>query len=280
MGAYTYPIVTENVKKLPFYLVGVGCDWEQEEIDRPLGYPTHQWIHCVKGTGSVTIGEDSHIVEAGQGILLFPGVRHRYHATDDRWIVHWLTFDGVHVDNVLKSIGLEESGIYWSSNSDLLESKIRLALSLVEANRSFAGIDCSALVYGFLLDLYKYTHRTADETLHLKQSRLDPVLAYIAEHYREPISIEDLAACIDITPQYLCQLFRELLHTRPFEYVNQFRLNKGKEILLTSPETRISEVARLAGYSSESYFGSIFRKHEGLSPSRFRKLHGIKDTPG
>lgn len=280
MGTYIYPIVTENVKKLPFYLIGVGCDWEQEEIDRPFGYPTHQWIHCVEGSGKVTIAGEEQLVEAGQGMLLFPGISHSYQAETERWIVHWLTFDGVQVDNILKSIGLEDSGIYWCSNSDLLESKIRLALSLVEAKKSFAGIDCSALVYGFLLDLYKYTHKTADETLHIKQSRLDPVLEYIAEHYSDPISMEDLANCIDITPQYLCQLFRDLLHTRPFEYVNQFRLNKSKELLLSWPEMRISEIAKRAGYSSESYFGTIFKKNEGLSPSRFRKLHGIEESAG
>ncbi len=277
MGSFIYPVVTETVKKLPYYLIGVGCDWEQEQIDRPFGYPTHQWIHCIKGSGSILVDGTAGTIAPGQGLLLAPGVPHSYSAQESPWVVHWITFSGPQAANLLQCIGLTESKIYWCIDGGAVSSDIREAYTVLAQDESpEAGFKCSAIVYRMLMHLHSFAHGSADETSSARHSRLRPVFDYISMNYQNPLTIQELADTIQVTPQYLCMLFKDLVHCRPFAYITQFRINKSKELLIMYPDMKISDIAKAVGYDNESYFGTIFRKTEGTSPSSYRNLHGAE----
>lgn len=276
MGAFIYPVVTEKTKKLPYYLIGVGCDWEQEFIDRPFGYPTHQWVHCVSGTGRVTIQGKEEQMVPGQGMMLTPGVPHSYGALQEPWIVHWFTFSGSQIDSLLQCIELNESKIYWCNDGGAVSGTIRQAFAVLSHDESpSAGFKCSALVYSILMQLFSFVTVSTADTSYEKHNKLQPVFTYIREHYHKPLTISDLADTIQVTPQYLCILFKELVHCRPFEYLTQYRISRSKQLLIAEPYTKIADIARTVGYDNESYFATIFRKLEGVSPSVYRRLHGI-----
>ncbi len=71
---------------------------------------------------------------------------------------------------------------------------------------------------------------------------------------------------------YFSKKFKQLTGFGFNEYLTQIRLRKS-EILLLSPENSINEIADMCGFSSSNYFGDIFKKHTGLSPSQYRKKH-------
>jgi AraC-like DNA-binding protein len=119
----------------------------------------------------------------------------------------------------------------------------------------------------------KYTYRHDNEAVAQQYQRLEPVLHYIRDHFPEVITIDDLAATIDVTPQHLCHLFKETMNHRPFEYVNTYRITKSKAMMIKEPETPIADIAKRCGYESVGYFSSVFRKYEGISPGSYRKLH-------
>jgi len=129
------------------------------------------------------------------------------------------------------------------------------------------------MFYDFLITLMKFPHSSGDEPVVTKYSRLKPVFDYIEQHYRDIITIDDLAATLDVTPQYLCNLFKATMNHRPFEYVNSFRIARSKDIMVQHPDMSLSEVAVQCGYESLSYFSSVFRKTEGLSPGEYKKIH-------
>lgn len=54
------------------------------------------------------------------------------------------------------------------------------------------------------------------------------------------------------------------------EYVNRERINRSKELMLQNPRLKLREVAASVGIDSPSYFSSVFRKIEGISPEQFR----------
>jgi YesN/AraC family two-component response regulator len=89
----------------------------------------------------------------------------------------------------------------------------------------------------------------------------------------DEISLEHLASCMDITPQYLCRLFKEAFSVTPFTYLAKYRIKKAKELLLLNKSLTIREVSHAVGYNDVSYFCSLFRKYEGMAPGVFRKAH-------
>jgi AraC-like DNA-binding protein len=105
--------------------------------------------------------------------------------------------------------------------------------------------------------------------------KLHPVTQYIEENCHRPVTIAELADCIGVSSQYLCHLFKVTLNMRPMEYVNRERIHKSKEWMFREPTLKIQEIAARVGFDNPSYFSSVFRKLEGVSPERFKKSHGM-----
>ncbi|MGO4270323.1 helix-turn-helix domain-containing protein [Paenibacillus sp. TAF58] len=68
----------------------------------------------------------------------------------------------------------------------------------------------------------------------------------------------------------------ETRFTRPFEYINRFRIQKAKEFLQQFPDMKVKCIDEMVGFESPSYFIKRFKKSEGITPNNFRKMHTIK----
>ncbi|MBO7336254.1 MAG: AraC family transcriptional regulator, partial [Lachnospiraceae bacterium] len=97
------------------------------------------------------------------------------------------------------------------------------------------------------------------------------VKKYIAEHIKEKLVLDKVAAAFGISPNYLSQLFGKYSDLGFSEYVNSCKIKKSKELLATG-QYKVYEVADLLGYESSFYFSKVFKKVEGISPTDFLNL--------
>jgi signal transduction histidine kinase/AraC-like DNA-binding protein len=97
-------------------------------------------------------------------------------------------------------------------------------------------------------------------------------LAYVHEHYTEPISREDLAAHVGLSPRHLNRCFRQEMGVTPVTYLNRYRVNKARELLESTDET-VMNVAVAVGFSSDRRLRRAFRLETGVSPDEYRKSH-------
>ncbi|WP_181151041.1 helix-turn-helix domain-containing protein [Paenibacillus sp. PCH8] len=99
---------------------------------------------------------------------------------------------------------------------------------------------------------------------------LKSTLQYMREHYMHEIKLEKLAELAGMHPSYYSQLFKSRMQKNPIEYITHLRMNRAKELLLTS-DLRIRDVAREVGYRDEFYFSRRFRNHAGYAPTSYAK---------
>lgn len=270
-----FPIITETERQLPFYVTGVGCNYLQEDIKREEGYPAFQWIQCHKGEGRLLLDGNIYSVKPQQGMFLYPGIPHQYYAVDEPWEVDWIGFDGQQMESVIKAIGFSESGVFYVNQADLLLNKIRRVLAIAQSGLPFNGLECSVIVYEIILDLFKYTSCNQDDSISRQHLRMQPVIDYIETNYSGIITLEELAGAIKVTPQHLCLLFKNTYKIRPFEYLNKVRISKSKDFMFSGRDLQIQDIAQMVGYDNVSYFCAVFKEIEGISPGKFKKLHGI-----
>lgn len=95
------------------------------------------------------------------------------------------------------------------------------------------------------------------------------VKQYIAEHYKEDIDRNDIAAVAYITPNYLSKRFHMEVGMSLREYINQLRIEEAKRLLLTT-NSSVSDIAGEVGFDNISYFSTVFRKLCGMSPMDWR----------
>lgn len=274
MNNMYFPTITETESRLPYYLQGVGCHYMQEHVVRPDGYPYFQWIQCTQGEGELLAGNNVYHIHESQGMLLYPDEPHEYYAVTTTWQVDWIIFGGHQLKEFFEGAGMYKTQVFSISQPEYLLTKIRSALSIAKSGASTCGLDCSILVYELLINLMKYTSAEENDSILQRYSKLEPVFDYINNSYTEKMSLSDLSDIISISPQHLCVLFRKTLNSRVFEYINNVRIQKSKELLLTHRNKHIKQIAKLAGFDDFNYFCSVFRKVEKLSPGEFRRLYG------
>ena len=99
---------------------------------------------------------------------------------------------------------------------------------------------------------------------------IDNVVSDIREHYMEDISLTSLAAKYNISMARLSEMIKEHLSLNFSDYIASLRIQRAKE-LLRDESLSIQEIAEIVGYNDYFYFTKVFKKVEGISPSKYRK---------
>ena len=95
-------------------------------------------------------------------------------------------------------------------------------------------------------------------------------LSYIREHYNENISLTDVSENINISKNYLCDIFKKELNVTFINYVTALRIEKAKE-LLVSTDMKMYEISAAVGYNDYAYFSQIFKRQTGTTLSAYRR---------
>ena len=94
-------------------------------------------------------------------------------------------------------------------------------------------------------------------------------LEYIHKHYYKNITVIELAKIAASNKVTLTRQFKKYLKCTPKKYLNKYRINKAK-ILLLQTEHKINEIAIAVGFQDPLYFSTAFQTETGLSPREFR----------
>lgn len=265
-----YP-VPGNETKLPFYLSGIGKTSPEFHIKRDSGLSSHQFLFTEKGRGILIVKDRRYILEKNSLLYLPPGLPHEYYPENGEWSTCWMVFRGDMLTDIMKKMGFERERI--AADADLTDfKKLYNRLMGIAADNLHSSKKCSLLIYDAVLlagDIFD-DKNSAGNTGNMI---VDKAARYINEHCCADISLNELSELSGVSPQYFGRLFKERLKMRPMEYIARVKVSKAKIMLLDS-DMPISRISEKLGYTSPTYFGIVFRKYEGISPSEFRKNRG------
>ena len=76
---------------------------------------------------------------------------------------------------------------------------------------------------------------------------------FIDAHYREDISMQDAAAALRYSDAYFCKLFKQCFKVNFSAYLNEYRVNKARQLIL-DPRLSLKDIGAAVGYSDANYF--------------------------
>ncbi len=97
---------------------------------------------------------------------------------------------------------------------------------------------------------------------------LQLALAFVEQHFAEPLPLATVAKAVGVHPVHLARTFRRVHHTTFAAYVRQLRLEFARRELAGS--AALSDIACAAGFCDQSHFSRCFKQHTGLTPAEYR----------
>ena len=91
------------------------------------------------------------------------------------------------------------------------------------------------------------------------------MLAFIRQHYREKLVLQDVVDALNYSETFLNKKFKKQMGTTFIEYLNRFRIQKALE-LLREGRTAVQDVSWQCGIGDYKYFNMVFKKYIGCSP--------------
>lgn len=95
------------------------------------------------------------------------------------------------------------------------------------------------------------------------------ILDYIQEHYRDELSMQDVARAMNYSEAYFCKLFKQCFEQNFTSYLTEYRVEQAKK-MLHEPAVNIKEVGKAVGYVDANYFAKVFKRATGYSPTEYR----------
>ena len=93
---------------------------------------------------------------------------------------------------------------------------------------------------------------------------------YMQSNYFEKIVIDDLIKESRLSKSMFMRIFRYVSNMTPLEYLNKFRIEKAKQLLLETDHS-IMFIANECGFYDSSHFSKLFKRYENVLPSEYRE---------
>lgn len=238
-----------------------------------------EWTWLVAGEATLKIAETVHPLQPGDFCLLPPTVNHVDVYNNETpgyqsvWFSYW---PGVLHGAVFNYEPVGRWSVPWHG---FTTGAPEIGTILIELQRELAGHEkySREATQGLLLHLVALlirafevaggaAHVTWTGPMSGRVSYL--VLRYLREHYREDISLDDVARAVYLSPNYMASTFKKETGQTISATLAQIRIEHAERMLMREG-TPLQEIASAVGFNSLDRFTRVFRRIKGLPPSAY-----------
>ena len=138
-----------------------------------------------------------------------------------------------------------------------------------------ASFSCLLEIYSILANRFLRVNRPsfARKELNADTEAMTTAIAYINSHYREDLSLDQVADFVGFSRYYFSRSFKKRMGYSYSEYLVQKRLQSAVDLLIRT-DLPIRDVAEQSGFGSVASFNRVFRESKNCTPTQYRALYG------
>ena len=259
-------------------------------------HPEYELTLIAEGRGKRFIGDHVENFTHGDLILIGPNLPHfwknnsKYYEENSLLrvravVVHFLEdsfgkgfFDIPEMSTINKILNLSSRGIRINGNTKkIVSQKMELLLQQEGFERMNNLLN--------ILNIISYSKElTVLSSLGFKPfqkenlDRINMVYEYLLLNYKSDISLEDIAAIVNLSPTAFCRFFKRSTGKTFSKVLNELRIGNACKKLMEESVT-VSEACYESGYNNLSYFNRQFKEITKSSPLKYRKRFERESTP-
>lgn len=264
--------IIENTKFRLMYIKNSryeAKDWHST----PHTHDCSELFYVHQGKGSFLVQEETFDVKEDDLIIINPNVLHTEMSRDDsplEYIV--IGIDGLQFNTTDENGDYNEYSVhnFYDYKHEIL---LFMKTILAESKHMDIGFEevCQHLLEVLIINIVRRS--TTDLTIAPTQKitrECQLVEQYINQHFKEDITLDELAEIAFLNKYYLVHAFKKYTGLSPINFLIQKRIDEAKN-LLTTTNYPVAEISSIIGFSSQSYFSQIFRKNTQMTPLQYRR---------
>ena len=246
-----------------------GGDWHSI----PHAHNYTELFYIIDGDGQFQIDDERFLVHANQLVIVNPDTIH----TELSYDAHPLEYIVVGIEGLELEASEDHDGRFcifsFPEDNNTLACMQRILIE-IQNKALYHQTVCQAYMNILVIQLMRDASLSTIQVPVQPQKNRQCAAArrYIEHHYKEPLSLDQLAAEANVNKYYLVHAFKQAYSISPINYQISCRIQEGKR-LLADTDLSLSQISSILGFSSASYFSQSFRKAEGISPIEYRKMH-------
>jgi AraC family transcriptional regulator len=99
---------------------------------------------------------------------------------------------------------------------------------------------------------------------------------YMDQNIKKNLALDQLALIAGLSPSFFCRMFKRIIGVSPVTYINNCKINMAKQ-LLTNTNMCAKEISLECGFENETYFYTLFKSQQGISPLSYREKFGMSN---
>ena len=223
-------------------------------------------MYMISGELQAELGGEAFLLKSGSFICIPPRTPYVYNCVSAETAKYfWIHFTGSEAREVLTDSGISPLTQYYTGGmSETAEIYERLFSEFRNRTEHF--------VYRAALLLRNVLVSLSDNCVgeEAEKNTLDSSLKYVHTHIGEEITVKRLAEMEYMSEGYYRVLFKRITGASPGEYIATQRINRACQ-LLTETTQSIDNIAQSVGIRDRLYFQRFFKKHIGITPSKYRE---------
>lgn len=244
-------------------------------IEREHLHHDFQLLCVLEGVLDLSLSDQTYAMKAKDLVLVNSAKRHGWVAKSKQHLVCEINLDSQMLSDYL---GLDFV-LFWCNSVEEYSESYNALRNLVYELLGEYALDSRRMsfqaraVYYQIVDLLLKAF-LVDSSLGRGPTEREEVIyravRYIHLHYRERISLEEVAGALFISASTLSRQFKARIGMNFVEYVNDVRLQHAVDALLFGAQP-ITAIAADSGYSNLSLFNRAFKRKYQVTPSEFKK---------
>lgn len=229
-----------------------------------------EFFYVKSGKGQFVIDDETISIEKDDLVMVNPNVLH----TEISWNAEPLEYVILGVEGIVFSFPEKKEYTVFHCQNRKQNLMFYFSSLLEEITEKLPDYElvCQNLLEVLIIQLSRYNSFSYDIVPTRSLNReCSKVKHYIDAHYAEDLSLDTLAELAHLNKYYFVHSFTSAFGISPISYLQEKRIQAGCE-LLTTTDHSIGEIARLTGFSSQSYFSQCFFKYCGMSAGKYRKM--------
>ena len=261
-----------STERFPFHVKEFGyCNEKKIEFGNKYSYSDILVLYSYSGVVRFSKNSSTNFVYDHHVILSACNTPLQFTRVSAKWEFFYIIISGTHAKFYYNLIRTKNNTLAINPLTPILSYFIDLVSSNC-SQTDYCAMEHSLLIHNILFELYKTVFDISHARTYtpIQETDVNNAIHFISTNYMKDLTIDDICTEVNLSKYYFCKIFKEHTGVTIHKFLNEYRVNKSKELLSYS-KLSITSISLEVGFNTALTYMRCFKNSTDMTPSEYRR---------